>query len=81
MRQCSIWVTFDDAQHMTLAGARKHLEELRGAIILKLAKQIVEVDKYAAAVDWVESRAPFFAEMAKIEADMVVIGEDDETEL
>lgn len=78
MRQCSVWVTFDDVQHMTLEKARKHLEELRGDIVLKLAKQIVTVEKYTEAIEWVESRAPFFAEMAKIEADMQVIGEADE---
>lgn len=78
MRQTTVFITFDDAQHATYQKAIKHLDNKRGDIVLKLAKQVVAVEKYTDAIKWVEEADLFFRHMARIDADRAVIRDDDE---
>lgn len=77
MRKVDAWVTSDGRVFTDQRKAASHAEARYGDLLTTLAHELVRIEKYAAAGDWIEENLPRFAELAALSADRVITPEED----
>lgn len=66
------YVTHDGVIHRTERDAAKHLDAMYADILCKMAHQLVRLEKYTAACEWIDANLSSFARLAEIKADSIV---------
>ncbi len=70
MKQIQCFVTRDGVKHESFGQAKRHAEQAMGNLISTLSHEAVQIDKYVAMSNWIESNIDRFAELAWLKADM-----------
>lgn len=70
MKIVSKYQTKDGALHETEDAARRHIENLYGDPLSRLAHKLVQIDKYSDMVEFLDEHLPQLAELARIKEDL-----------
>lgn len=71
MRKLTAWQTSDGQLFTDQRAAARHAEQRYGALLTALAHEVVRIEKYSAAGDFIESALPRFVELSALAADRI----------
>jgi hypothetical protein len=80
MKKVTRWETFNGHSHNDQDDVRDHLDNLRGEIICKMAAALSQIDKYTAAIKYLDSHLDDLAEeIVRINNDKVIDATDQDS--
>ena len=72
MREIQAWRTSDGKIFDQLRHAKSHADKRFGDLLTKLAHEMVRVEKYAAAIHWIQENLDRFEELKALKKDLEI---------
>lgn len=69
MKKVERFQTLDGTEHKTVKAALRHLDNLYGSAVCKLARQLCQIDKYQATLDFIDKNLGLFEELIRLKGD------------